>query len=312
MSCGAGTVANGLLTDLTSGKNFDLPPVDLNQNQFQIPEQNGQLYADVSELKTTDLTTGSDGTGVFDVLMTSVGSHLRKEYDASRITGKDYTEAFTAIMANALNTATSFLLGKDQAFWQALIAQQQARTAEIQTVIARVQLETAKAELMRARLMSFTAEAEYAITKLRLATEDQNYCLLLAQTEQAQYQVDYILPAQYAGLTLDNDAKEFTNSNILPNQEKLLKEQVEVQRAQTMNNRSDGATVAGSIGKQKDLYTQQIDSYKRDAEVKAAKLFTDAWITMKTMDEGLLPPSNFENSSLNGILADIKTANNIG
>ena len=35
----------------------------------------------------------------------------------------------------------------------------------------------------------------------------------------------------------------------------------------------DGEKVVGSIGKQKELYTQQIDSYKKDAELKAAKKY---------------------------------------
>ena len=43
-----------------------------------------------------------------------------------------------------------------------------------------------------------------------------------------------------------------------------------------------------------------------DAEVKAAKLFTDAWITQKTIDEGLTAPSNFANDSVNTILGVLK------
>ena len=66
------------------------------------------------------------------------------------------------------------------------------------------------------------------------------------------------------------------------------------------------------MGKQVDLYSQQITSYQRDGEVKTAKLFTDAWITMKTMDEGLLPPTNFQNTSLDAILGDLKTLNGLG
>ena len=69
--------------------------------------------------------------------------------------------------------------------------------------------------------------------------------------------------------------------------------------------------IRGSVGKQKDLYTQQITSYQRDAEVKAAKLFTDAWITQKTIDEGLLAPGAFRNESVNVILRNIKANNNI-
>jgi hypothetical protein len=61
------------------------------------------------------------------------------------------------------------------------------------------------------------------------------------------------------------------------------------------------------VGKQKDLYTQQITSYQRDGEIKGAKLFTDAWITMKTLDEGLAAPTNFSNASLDAVLDTIKT-----
>ncbi|MFV0357750.1 MAG: hypothetical protein ACK5LG_21990 [Bacteroides thetaiotaomicron] len=88
--------------------------------------------------------------------------------------------------------------------------------------------------------------------------------------------------------------------------------QSEVQRAQVSDFLSDGSPVAGLVGKQKALYTQQIESYKRDAEVKAAKLWTDAWITMKTIDEGLLPPDQYTNAEINEVLATLKTNNVLG
>lgn len=58
-----------------------------------------------------------------------------------------------------------------------------------------------------------------------------------------------------------------------------------------------------------DLYKQQIVSYKRDSEVKAARIFTDAWITMKTIDEGLLAPDGFTNEHLDDVLKSIKDKN---
>lgn len=69
--------------------------------------------------------------------------------------------------------------------------------------------------------------------------------------------------------------------------------------------------MVGSIGKQKALYDQQITSYQRDAEVKAAKIFSDAWITQKTIDEGLTAPSALQNASLDRILTVIKTNNKL-
>ena len=86
---------------------------------------------------------------------------------------------------------------------------------------------------------------------------------------------------------------------------------MESARAQTLDTRTDGLAVSGSVGKQKALYSQQITSYQRDAEVKAAKLFTDAWITQKTIDEGLTAPSNFANDSVNTILGVLKANNGL-
>ena len=290
MSCGADTTANTLLTSLLAGKSFDLPDVDLSDDMYQIPADDGSLLDNVDKLTNEDLTTRVvDGSGVFDALMSGLSAHLKKEYEQNRITGEQYTKAYTASLGGALQTATSFLLGRDQAYWQAVLAQMQARTTEIQVVTARVQLEVAKAQLATARIQAMNAEAEFGLTKMKIATEDQQYCLLKVQTEQGDY----------------------TLNQIMPTQKTLLEEQVEVQRAQTLDTRTNGVEIKGSVGKQKDLYTQQITSYQRDAEVKAAKLFTDAWITQKTIDEGLLPPGAFRNDSINVILRNIKANNDI-
>lgn len=285
MACGADTEANTLLTALTAGKNFDLPDVDLNGDQFKIPAEGSTgAFAPVSRLTNDDLTTGTiDGSGTFDALMRGFKAHLTIEYEKGRITGADFTKAYTALVEGAMSNATQFLLGRDQAYWQAVAAQLQARLAEIGVVTARVQLETAKAQLKAIYYQSLTAEAEYGLTKMKISSESMAYC-------SAKYQLEVMLPQQL----------------------KLLIEQTESQRAQTLNARTDGAAITGLLGKQKDLYSQQITSYKRDGEIKAAKLFTDAWITMKTIDEGLEPPVNFANDSLNRILRDVKSLNEIG
>lgn len=312
MSCGADTTANTLLTALTEGKTFELPDVDLSGELYQIPDGTGDLYEDIDRLTNEDLTTRVvGGTGTFDALMDGLSKHLKIEYEQNRITGEQYTKAYISAIGGALQTGTSFLLGRDQAYWAALQAQMQARLVEVQVVTARVQLEIAKVQLNEAKIRTLTAEAEFGLTKIKIATEDQGYCLLKEQTTAAEFNNQYILPAQRAGLELDNDTKTFTIDNILPAQHELLEEQIEVQRAQTLDTRTNGATITGSVGKQKDLYTQQIISYQRDAEVKAAKLFTDAWITQKTIDESLLPPGAFRNDSINVLLRNIKQNNNM-
>lgn len=95
---------------------------------------------------------------------------------------------------------------------------------------------------------------------------------------------------------------------MMPAKQRLIDEQAESQRAQTADDRSDGAAVAGTMGEQKKLYTQQITSYQRDAEIKAAKMWVDAWTVMKTMDEGLAAPDQFTNSSVDSVLGSVKSA----
>ena len=46
--------------------------------------------------------------------------------------------------------------------------------------------------------------------------------------------------------------------------------------------------------------------------IKAARIFSDAWITQKTIDEGLTAPTGFTNASLDQVLLAIKVNNEIG
>lgn len=473
-SSGADIVANGVMTTLLEGVEFPIPTIDFESPDFTIPELDGALAQEVTSLTNDDLTTRTlNGGGTFDALMMGFDVHLKREFEAGRITGNDYTKAYIQLTQGAMANSVQFLLGRDQAFWAAVTAQMSARMLQIQSVTARMEFETAKIKRQAIAFEAMTAEANYALTKMKLAAEDvsfetatyqldnilpaqlakieaentqataqtalitqqkllavaqttvatnqasqitaetsevtyrvanilpQQKLLLTAQTatETAQtgritaeiakatadtnltvYQLTDMLPAQKLqvvaqtslataqgqltgsqklnteaetagityktanilpaevtkltaetsvtnkqGLKLDEDilVSSWSRLNLLPSQKTLtdnqaavavkqaalLVEQTESQRAQTLNNRTDGATITGVLGKQKDLYTQQITSYQRDAEVKAAKLFTDAWTVQKTIDEGLLAPSGFQNTSLDAVLTKIKTAN---
>lgn len=147
--------------------------------------------------------------------------------------------------------------------------------AQVAAIQGRVALETAKANYS-------TNLIQFATAKVTLATTDSQYGA-------AQYQLE----------------------NMLPQQLKLLLEQTEAQRAQTKDTRTDGSVVAGTLGKQVALYSQQITSYQRNAETTAARLFVDSWITQKTLDSGITAPSNLANDSVNTVLGNIKTNNGL-
>ncbi|ANJ20718.1 hypothetical protein RDp07_gp58 [Roseobacter phage RD-1410Ws-07] len=127
-----------------------------------------------------------------------------------------------------------------------------------------------------------------------------------------------VIGLQKRNLTADADIKEYNLNNTLPTQLTLLNEQItltneqgEAERAKTLDNRSDGAVVEGSVGKQKDLYDQQIDSFIKDAQYKAGKLYSDAWVTQKTLDEGIAPPTQFNEANINAVLQAMRTNNNL-
>ncbi|HGV0335109.1 TPA: hypothetical protein ACNFR3_002695 [Escherichia coli] len=277
MSCSAEVEANRLLEELTKGDDFTLPDVDMSGPEWDIPGGDASpIFGAISKVTNESLTTREvGGSGTFDALMESAHNHLKAEFKANRITGGEYTKAYIAMMESCMSNAVQFLLGRDQAYWAAAMAQ-------IQAVTARVQLATSKAQFVLAKIQAISAKSEYALTKMKIATESETYCAALFNADQ-----------------------------MLPQQLKLITEQTEAQRAQTLDTRTDGTAVKGSVGKQKELYSQQITSYQRDAEVKASKLFTDAWITQKTIDEGLNPPNGFTNASIDTILTKLKSNNGL-
>lgn len=277
MSCSAEVEANRLLEELTKGDDFTLPDIDMTGPEWDIPGgDDSPIFGAIDKISNESLTTREvGGSGTFDALMESAHNHLKAEFKANRITGGEYTKAYIAMMESCMSNAVQFLLGRDQAYWAAAMAQ-------IQAVTARVQLATSKAQFVLAKIQALSAKSEYALTKMKIATESETYCAALFNADQ-----------------------------MLPQQLKLLTEQTEAQRAQTLDTRTDGAVVKGSVGKQKELYSQQITSYQRDAEVKASKLFTDAWITQKTIDEGLNPPNGFTNASIDTILTKLKSNNGL-
>lgn len=124
---------------------------------------------------------------------------------------------------------------------------------------------------------------------------------------------------QKRNLTSDADTKDYNLANTMPTQLNLLLEQIDLvaeqkegERSKTMDVRSDGSTIIeGSVGKQKDLYDQQIDSFVKDAKQKAAKMYLDGWITQKTLDENLAAPSELEVPSVSAVLLSLKNENNL-
>lgn len=339
MTCNPVPTADQIFDDLKEAVNLpDLTGVVMPT----FPEVDSSVFEGTPSIKMEDLTEGkTGGSGVFDRLMTSVTAHLDRERSAGRITNNDFAKSYVDFSNGALSAAIQFLLQKDQAHWQALSAQTAAKLALVQLVTANVALEEAKYRMRLMAHQSAGAEAQTAMIKMQLATAKIEYCtaeyrlenilpkeadILLEQKGQIEAQTANVvatttdlLPEQVRSAAAQADTVEYQLANHMPKQTLLMTEQIhvtkeqhEAARAQTLDTRSDNTTpVTGTLGKQKDLHTQQIQSYKQDAQLKAARPFIDAWITMKTIDEGTLPPDNFNNANLNAILGIIRTDNDL-
>lgn len=277
--CNIDVDANALMTALIAGKDFTLPDVNLSDPSFAFPTFGTNLTNAPIPLTNEALTTKAiGGSGTFDVIMDSILVHLKEEFDKGRITGAQYASAYVECMQNGLQNAVQFLLQRDAAYYASLKAQSEAMLAAAEVITARVELEAAKAKLAAVRFEAMNQEAVYALTKAKIATESAQYCTL-----------------------------EYTLTNIMPVQLTSAQKQAEQLNAQTSDTKLDGVTpVSGLMGEQKALYAQQIISYKRDSEYKGAKLFADAWVAGKTVDENLPFPANFDQTSLDGVLSVVK------
>ena len=306
MSNGAEIVADALMDSLLTGETFTVPTVNLNDPAFNFPSIVGNpLYNAVSELTNEDLTTRTvGGSGTYDAIMASQAAHLKDEFNQGRITGAEYTKAYIALAQAAAGQAIQFLLGKDQAYWASVIAQGQALTA-------RVQLETAKAQLAIALIEVNNQRATFALNKIRLATEDAQYGVV-------KYTLSTKLPAEVAMITSQKlnvekttEVAAYNLTSLMPAQLTLIKEQGEVQRAQTLDTRSDAAAVSGSVKSQKDLYAQQVISYQRSSQINAAKVWVDSWVADSALQDSPTVPTGFTSTNIGSVLTTLKTTNNL-
>lgn len=269
-SCGGELVAQELFETLSEDLDINIPAIDFDDDRFKLPEKSGSLYDPVNEINIEDLTTKVvDGDGAFDVLMTSLGAHLDSQFKKNRITGKEYADTYIQLTTAALSHSLQFLLGKDQAYWQGVQAQLAARRAEIEAVIAAITLENTKIGYYTTIAQLSGVEAQYALTKMQIANADAQYCNLLEQ-------------------------------------KKLIAEQTETARSQTLDVRSDGLPVTGIHGAQSALYKQQKVAYERDVEYKIAKLYMDQWVAQKSIDEGLTAPTAFVNARVDEVFTSLR------
>lgn len=234
----------------------------------------------------------------------------------------------------------------DEAQKNSIVATTNISAYELASILPAQLAQTTKAtevaEAQKLQIESDTDLNEYQLASILPSELNINIAKkeeLEASTDISEYQLTNLLPITLSMETYKRDTDMPIGTNILSEQYEreraqtlntrsdgttpvtgligtqraLILEQQEAERAKTMDTRIDGSTtIVGSIGKQKDLYTQQIDSFVKDAKYKTAKMYLDAWITQKTLDDALLAPSELQNSEINNVMESIRDANGLG
>lgn len=275
------TNAKTLLESITQGLDFSVPNVDFNDAAFEIPEGLAEALKNVPDKLTIEMLTERkvDGAGCFDAIMKAMRVHLAEEYEAGRITGAEYTKAYIATMQVSLQQAVAYLLGKDQAFYQALDTQAKALASNIDAYAAKVRLAIAQAQ-------AHLVKAQYAGEVLKLGTIDKQTDQIMAQTD----------------LT---DAQTETQKQ----QKLLLVEQTEQAHSQVSDTRLDGTTpVEGYVGNQNSLLKQQVQSFKNDHIVKGAKIFADSFATQLSMSTATVDGTGLDAAGINKAVSTLQSS----
>lgn len=265
--------AKEYLNKLTEGLDFSIPDVDFNASAFSIsPELADALKGAPNKLDIGTLTERKvDGNGAFDAIMSAMKAHLMEEYEKGRITGAEYTKAYTAMMQYALQFAVQYLLGKDTAFYQALGAQAAAITANIDAYSAKVRLAIAQAQ-------AHINRAQFAEEVLKLVNIDRQTKLVEAQTESQKQQ------------------------------KLLLIEQTDQARSQVSDTRVDGSPVMGYTGRQNDLLRMQVQAFKNDNIIKGAKIFADAASAQMSMGIATAAGTGLDASGVNNAITKLQAS----
>ena len=322
----AATLHAGLVTGLPAIPTLDAPPTVTIPDVDVVPlELSGEI--DLPDVE--DLTSGEvSGIGVFDKIMSSVGTHIESQFKKGIIGKSDVTEAYIAAIQAVLPQAVQFVLASEQSHWQAKLIQIQAQNAFLERAKLKADLEISKlvayraqAEAYTAQVAAITAQVTYANGKMELVKTQQeiNTSESLQAVNEANYDEAYVrthdtlpgggIPAGHAGRDFDIKEAALVTAT---KQQALLDAQTNVQRAQTYDTNADSTPVAGVIGVQKDLYNQQIVSYQLDGKNKGVKLVADLWTSAKALDNAVASPGPISGNlmlAMNKYLNDLDLPN---
>ena len=301
-----------MYNSLVNGLNITTPSYDFTDPKYNIPS-NLLTALDTlpdkvfDEMSIDELTECKlNGNGVYDKLMTTARIHLKEEMDKGRITGAEYTNAYTQIVVSSMQQSVAFVTQMHQLkqssivnYYKTLIEMVQAK---ISAVTSFIQLEIQKANtqvsIAQANAQVATIKAQFAHTVAQLGQVDASYGLTQQQIELAHQQAAVAL--QQVELTQQEVDLTRQKVGLTQQQVELTRQQVDVAHQQV-----------DLTHQQVDLTRQQITSFVRKDQRAAAQFWADNWTVQKGIDEGLSAPATFQNSNIQTVMAAVQKSHDL-
>ncbi len=263
------------------------------------------------KLSIASLTGGEkEGAGAFDELMRTVKSHLSAEYEAGRITGDNYTNAYISALDMTLGNATQYLLSYELANQQSKLIDEQIANAKVQLEISQKQLDIADKQLDLMDKQISKADKDIELIAAQVLTQTKQLEVMDEQIDKLQAEESMI--NQQTANALTQNAQIVTQTSKIDAEKDILEQRLKTEEAQTKDT-IDGNPVAGVIGKQNQLYQNQADGYIRDAEQKVAKLYNDVFsVTMSTdADAFSRADAGVDDTEMNKVMEKLKQGINV-
>lgn len=247
-------------------------------------------------IEIRDFTGGETaGSGLFDELMRTVNSHLKSEFQSGRIAGADYGQVYLGSLTGAMQNASQFILSMERTNKeiqlmdeQILQAQKQNELIDLQKAQLVIGNQAAQYQLdniLPQEQLKITAEVanlgeQRALIQEQVSTQQKQQLDLDASTSLKGKQeslVDEQIQAATYQYTEPTAGLLFAQYTKVQKEIAVLDQKKTTEEAQTTGT---SGTVGGLIGEEISLKKNQADSFIRDAEQKAAKLFADAFQIM--------------------------------
>lgn len=236
------------------------------------------------------------GSGLYDELMRTSQSHLEAEFKAGRIKGTDYANAYLGMMQANLTTGLQFVMQKELTNAQVEIAKEQIKQNEKHNEI--LELQRAQLEITNQTAqynLDVTLPAQTLLLDEQLLQSKEQTKLLTAQLAQANAQT-----------ALTNSQKNLSEEQVISERTKttnptggtskvaydktlaeisVLEQKKLTEQKQTTGTKDD---TDGLVGAEMKLKHVQSESFLRDAEQKATKIYSDIFSVMySTEAEGM-------------------------